>query len=712
MTKQFASTAPSGEGQAKALAAYESQRAVWDRVQKNLAKKLNRADPSETLPGSIFHHRLRNEELGILDAAVPASVRNGSNAWEMSLRGGAGGVRFVQIGKAYPYPLYCPIRDSDCVPSDSNTLMRMLPMDKIPPRNKPAAESEYFHDRQAQFRKYVQKKFSHFQAGQEAMIVEGAPPPQSKSPIQEDNSVEPVLFIPTDPRSAAASSHGHPVTQYLTEEPKSRPLSAVTAPAAQTQQTNASGPMLCFSSSHVSFSTAPGESSQGSITVDNVGSTAVYYSWAVVPQVLIVEDMKQPDCFHLSDASSGVLLPEENKMFTFTVRASLPGVYTKQYELLTVPAGKERIVVQLRAVVISNEVNYVATSSLEKELHKKAMRDYQRHILTEPIWNPDNLVLDHANIEIEIRDLSKAKAKKLAELQGVGEFQEVNWYDRNAPLKIPYNQAVYSKLLILHRNFHQFLKTVNSLAPPPAVAAGTVSPAADAAAILSPATGGLSPPTTAAVVAQPTQAASADWDGSVKSLIEDIASLKDAAARNMFMKALQALLGCAEATEDRSDSLHVLLSRSAGRKSLGHAIEEMVKYVPVAKDLAEGKSVKAKIEKVETGKGSKPPPKAAAKPPAKGSAAAASSDIKVDGAPEAKHPNFDKFFHAGVRRIIGDAVESMFGRRDDTFEVIAAVTDRPFEYAVKRRLDNIAIIQAAPDPEQDVTQDTTKPKKK
>lgn len=720
MTKPFAQTAPIEDRgrQAKALEAYEAQRAVWDRVQNNLAKKLNRPDPSETLPGTVFHHRRRNEELGILDAAVPASMRNGSNAWEMSLRGGAGGVRFVQIGKAYPYPLYCPIRDSDCVPSDSNTFMRVIPMDKVPPRNKPAAESEYFHDRQAQFRKFVQKKFSHFHENQESMLIEGSAPPQSQDPIHEDNDIDPVVFIPTEPRSAAPPANGHPVTQFLTEEPKSRPLSAVTAAGSvQSQQPSSlpqGGPMLSFSSSHVTFSTAPGESSQGSIVVDNVGTTAVYYSWAVVPQVPIMEDMKQPDYFHLSDASSGVLLPEDQKMFTFTVRAPLPGIYTKQYELLTVPAGKERIIVQLRAVVISNEVNYVATSSLEAELHKKAMRDYQRHILTEPIWNPDNLVLDHANIDIEIRDLSKAKAKKLAELQGVGEFQEGNWCDRNAPLKLPYNQAVYSKLLILHRNFHTFLSTVSNMAPHSSVAAGAagcITPAD------TPAANHLNPPqhhTQTSVGSSSTVPSppAADWDGSVKSLIEDIALLKDSASRNMFMKALQALLACAEVSEDRSDSLHVLLSRSCGRKAWGHAMEELVKYVPVAKDLAEGKSVKAKTEKVETGKGSKPPPKAAAKPPPKGSAAAVSPDTKTgDAAGDVKHPNFDKFFHAGVRRIIGDAVESMFGRKDDTLEVIAAVTDRPFEYAVRRRIDAIAATQAAPDPELEVVQDTKQKKK-
>lgn len=674
---EMKSTVDMSERQDKALRHYENQKAVWDRIQSNLAKKVNRHDPSETLPGCIHHQRLRNEELGILDAAVPASVRNGSNAWEMSLRGGDGGVRYVQIGKAYPYPLYCPIRDSDLVDENSNAMMRMIPMDKVPPRNKPASETEYFHDRQQQFRNFVKKKFSHFQNQQEPLIVSGVKAPQAQEPIVENNDVEPVVFVPFN-----SPSNAHPVPLYVTEEPKSRPLSAVTVGGVVSQSASAApaqqrGPMLCFSTAHVSFNAAPGETVQGSVVVDNIGTTAVYYSWAVVSQPSIVPEERPGDFFFLSDPAGGVMLPEDQKIFTFTVRAPTPGVFTKQYELLTVPAGKERIVVYLRAVVIENERNDVGTARISRELDTKAVRDYQRQMLTDATWNPNNLVLDHANIDIELRNLTLAKAKKLAEIEGVGEFQEGVWQDANAALGLPYNQAVYSKIMSLHRSFHAFLATVGS-------------------------------------DSKSHSSTSKEWDGSIKSLMEDFTLLKDIASRNTFLAALNTLLRCAKVSEDKSESLHTLVSRAAGRQAFGNAIDEMHRYTAVARDLAEGKAAKAKTEKVEV-KGAKAPPPKAAKP-AKGApppTVSPQGDAKADAAvSDAKHPNFDKYFVAGVRRIVGDAIESIFASADSTAELIALVTDRPFECGVRKKLDAIAACQSAADAEVDITPENAKQKKK
>lgn len=685
-------TAPSAIGgddrgrQTKALRRWEEQQAVWERVQSNLAKQVRRDDPAETLPGSIHHQRLRNEELGILDVAVPASVRNGSNAWEMSLRGGGGGVRYVQIGKAYPYPLYCPIRDSDQVKEDSEALMRLIPMSKVPPRNKPASETQYFHERQAQFRKYIKKKFAHFQHQEEPLVIEGSKVPTSADPIPESD-LDPVLFVPYQ---GGAGNNAHPTPQFVTDEPKSRPLSAVVTPPQTTSSTLPQrGPMLCFSTAHVQFTAAPGEAVQGTVTVENIGTTAVYYSWAVVAQTSIVEE-KTPDFFSLSHTTGGVMLPEEQQIFTFTVRSPIAGVFVKQYEFLTVPAGKERIVVHLRAVVTANELNDVGTSRIDKELSRKAIRDFQRQLITDPIWNQSNLVLDRANIEIELRSLSLAKAKKLAEMEGVGELQEAAWLDANASLGIPYNQVVFSRLVTLHRCFQTFLSQIDEAA-------------ASAAAQRS--------------VPYQRVPPLKDWDGSVRSMFEDLALLKDNQCRNTFVSAAQTLLKCAKVSQDRSENLHTLISRAAGRVAWSQAAEDFHLYSSIARDLSEGKASKAKIEKVDPKAAKAPPPKPAKAPPAKGAAVptgGATTEAPKDGAvpQDSKHPNYDKFYFAGARRIVGDAVEAIFGESEAMAETVAVVTDRPFECVAKNRMEEIIQVQLTPDPDIDLVPESSKQKKK
>lgn len=650
----------------KALAAWNKQVAAWDRMQNNIARRFNKR-PDETLQASVHHQRMRQEELGILDAAVPSDVRSGNNAWEMSLRNGNGGVRYVQIGKAYPYPLYCPIKDSDCVTADNNALMRVIPMSSVQQRNKPTSESQYFHSRHAEFRKFVKKRFAHFLPDQEGMVITGSQPPRADKPIDEDDTAEGVVLIPREPLDEAMKNNNAPTTQYVTEEPKSRPLSAVmTPPIPSLTSAVPTGPMLCFSASHLNLTSAPQESVQGTIVVDNIGTTAVYYSIVPVSPEPLGGGLTPsvPDCFVFSDVPSGVLLPEDQKLLTFTLRSNTPGIFAAQYEILTIPAGKERIMINLRGVVLSNELSDVATNRLNKELNAQAIRDYQRTMITEALMNPENDLLDRANIELELKSLAAAKAKQQAEILGVSEHQETLWTDHNRALHIPYNKNVYSRIALLYRNFHTFLASVqHPNQPVPLIR---------------------------------------EWDGSVKALLEDLSSLKDPISRGTFLAALKALLRAASCSQDRDEPVHVLLLRSAGQHALGCAADDIHRYASVAKDLAEGKCAKQRVEKVVDAKSSKPAPKAA-KAPAKPAAVVAEVKPQEPSSSDAaRPPHFERFFYQGVYRIVSDAIEDIFTQHETFDAVIASVTDRPFELSVKTRLDQVIAIQALPDPEIDL----------
>ena len=537
--------------QDKALVQWEKQKVAWARMQKNLSEKVGK-DPSVVLPATTHHHRMRQEESSVIDVSVPPEVKNGVNSWEMTLRSGTGGVRFVQIGKAFPYPLYCPIRDADCVKPDSNTMMRVIP-DSVPPRHKPVAESQYFHDRNEEYRRQIKKRFAHFMPDQEPMHVVGSKPPSISQRLDERGDVEPVSFF--QPIIQPSPARAAPV---YAEEPRSRPLSAIHK-ATEASQAHPAGPMLCFSASHLSVTSTPGETAQTTLTVDNIGTTAVYYNWSVVT----ADNDDSGDFFRLSDPLNGVMLPEEQKLFTFSLRAPAAGVYSRQYELLTVPAGKERIIVQLRGVVLSADENDVAVACLESAITKKGARDDCRKILDCVLWEPsEKNAFSQSDSLNEQRTKAQYAADKLHERDLLMHRQEVLWNRRNLSLGGMYNCNIFQRIEGIYDRFQSFQ--------------GMLMPQ------------------------QASSLSSAHWNGSVKSFLEDISQIRDSSVRSHFANALNELVRASQVVQSPTEGIRELLLRLATKTALCNAADEIQNYSLTARDLAEGRQIKAKSETLKS----------------------------------------------------------------------------------------------------------------
>lgn len=87
-------------------ARWEQQQKQWGQVRARVATKVGR-DEASTVVARSEEWRELQEELDVLDKAVPDEEKKAAEGWEMSLRGG--GQRFIQIGNIFN-ALYVPIK--------------------------------------------------------------------------------------------------------------------------------------------------------------------------------------------------------------------------------------------------------------------------------------------------------------------------------------------------------------------------------------------------------------------------------------------------------------------------------------------------------------------------------------------------------------------------------------------------------------------------
>lgn len=627
--------------QGKSLRRWEQQKAEWDRVERSLATRVGKPDSTRTLQGSTHHFRMRQEELGMIDASVPAEVKNGVSAWEMNLRSSSGGVRYVQVGSSYPYPLYCPIRDAESVKPDNHILMRVLPPTKPAERNKPVSDGEYFQTRQQEFKKHIRRRFSHY-ASDNFFGIEGAPPPVTDAPIAESADVAPVTFHQAAANDAAARTSATPPLQ---EKAASRPLSAVMSDKPTPSVPAPQGPMLVLSTAHLHFTAAPSETVQATLRVENTGTTAVFYSWApceadaTLPTVGQPNDAKaspgnatsQHGMFRLSDVPNGVLLPDDVKFFTVSFRSAVPGVFVQQSEFLTVPAGRERIIVHMRGVVIGTDDDPVVAGQLGTAIDAQAPVADANAMLSELIHAERDNVFHEATVRLELQEQQQAAAAKDAAVEAERARRCEAWTVANAPLGLRYNADVYTQTATLHDHMND-------------IVGGSLQP----------------------------------WSGGVREFLEDVTCVADVKARALIQSALNHLIAAAATVEEADDAnvpLRTLLWRSASRQAFGDAMDRVATAAQTARDVAEGKStVKAGSSKADKG---------AAKPGAK-KAPAAKGDKTAEQTTDvgATTPESEKVFFLAVRRCVVDAVDGMVDRMERSTNALDAACAFPLGVAL------------------------------
>ncbi|EAN97643.1 hypothetical protein C3747_53g239 [Trypanosoma cruzi] len=226
--------------------------------------------------------------------------------------------------------------------------------------------------------------------------------------------------------------------------------------------------------------------------------------------------------FFLSAQLDGVILPDEEKTFSFSVRAAFPGCFLRYYELLMVPAASSRVILELRAFIQDGGPSVETISRpVAAALEAKAVADTQRELINALAAHPH--VYEAAEIAKATQDcLDAAKAAKEAQDALIARWRKL-WHDSTyTAMRIPFNIAVYGRLTALHQNL---ARTMSALESP---------------------------------------LHHEEWDGSVQTIQGDLCMLHDAVSRNTLREGFNILLRAAIVSEQEDEPLDLLLQRVAG----------------------------------------------------------------------------------------------------------------------------------------------------
>ncbi|KAJ9472355.1 hypothetical protein DIPPA_22891 [Diplonema papillatum] len=384
------------KGQPNALRRWEAQVKQWEGLSAKLAARV--AKPETALLHNTVHHwREKVEELDYLHASIPDAAKNSVSGWEMSLRDQGDGCRYVKFGSSFPYPLYCPVWNRDYLSADSATFMHVVTQNTAtaPRRPRLGETSDYFKSRESQYRRHIVKKFPHRQHEEDGTLlcVIGEQPPVTSLPNEED-IVAPVQhyeFVAAeessvDQQPVLSAGEGACSKRWDTGE-SAAPAAAEQGAGTPTSQPR-QGPLLHLASDRLCFQTAPNQLAHVPLKAANLGTTAIFYCWRQLPPDPItssagVEAPRAPKCstFILPESHSGVLLPGQEHSFPFSFRSSRPCMSTEAWELQTVPAGQQQILVNLRGVTTAQERDPLSVGFLASTFEQKATEDMAANVV-------------------------------------------------------------------------------------------------------------------------------------------------------------------------------------------------------------------------------------------------------------------------------------------------------------------------------------------
>ncbi|KAH9593519.1 hypothetical protein LSM04_008236 [Trypanosoma melophagium] len=453
-----------------------------------------------------------------------------------------------------------------------------------------------------------------------------------------------------------------------------------------------------------------------------------------VPLRLLAKKSAQSKTFFcLSTPFDGVILPGDEEIFPFSVRAPFPGRFTQHYEFLVIPVVSSRIIVELCAIVRDGGPSLEAISRpIANAIDSKAVVDSQRTIINELVANDDPY--EAAEIEKATQQqIVVARAPEVAKEVLTSKWREA-WHECTyTALRIPFNCAVYARLDALHANL---VRTMESLGQP---------------------------------------LHHKEWDGSVQTLQADLCTLRDAPSRNILREAFNILLQAASVSEQETEPLDMLLQRIAGTIAfttlaqraceLDDAIAISIglhipQSVPIASALQNtrfggsggnmgapptattGSTTSTSLTATPAGRrgvnsAGKPPGRLSGKgkstvthdssagagaavsgrgpfteePMASaGSLAAGAGDIATE---EAMKGEYNTRFFLGMRRLVGDAVDRVCSMWDSSRAIVEAACGLSLLDTIESaRVEDVRVIQAADEMDIDFTVDIVQPKRR
>jgi len=413
--------------QTKALDRFEYYEKA--RLQMYQRFKLERRGMKSTAGEPVMfsgdEHRQRKEEYDLIDKAQPREEKFQDSLWFMSLRDSW--CRYIPLGSIFSC-LFCKVRESD-ISEKAFTVIRnprrpdlintkhpkstlrdgteytyhtQNSVDSIPKLS--WVNDEHMWEKEHAYRKEVSILLP-FRVDAEGMEILGRD-------IWTKGEL-PVEGLSNYPKESEEHEVGDAAEMQSIH-------SARTGSKHGLDISGVSGPNVIFHENHLAFDTSPGKINSQRLSVENAGTTAIYYKWQKAEQTntlgVPLRGIVPPGGGFYTSDEEGVLLPGNIMEFSFAFKSTLCGIYTSSFSMKTVPPlpeGTAPLIVNLRGVVTSPDNNVIKRTLLDQHLEHNAIVHGIQDMIMQAIRNVE-LLPPAAGAEDQPEDLNKIDGKIFA----------------------------------------------------------------------------------------------------------------------------------------------------------------------------------------------------------------------------------------------------------------------------------------------------------
>ncbi|KAK3286253.1 hypothetical protein CYMTET_6183 [Cymbomonas tetramitiformis] len=324
----------------RALLRWEKHNAAWDKMRAKLSTQAGKHAEHLVMERGD-EHRKKKELQDLVERGQPIEDRTTVDMWRMSLRNNWS--KLVPCGNLFS-GLFTTCWDT---PNPSNVLSirRSKPSDLAKSADlKPARarrtfeDSEFFQKRKNQYRGAIKRMLPH---EPEELVLEGLGVVQEI----EEQANQPVTLAEVEEALAESNAQAWTLIKAARAEALHREAEAekerVEALAAE-EAKKITGPRMTLNESHLSYFTAVGERGSMKCRLNNIGTTALYYTWTKLLDAcdLPLGPQRAETHFYMHN-QEGVLLPGDEKEMVFSFTSALPGAFHETWQVTTHPALPE-----------------------------------------------------------------------------------------------------------------------------------------------------------------------------------------------------------------------------------------------------------------------------------------------------------------------------------------------------------------------------------
>lgn len=143
------------------------------------------------------------------------------------------------------------------------------------------------------------------------------------------------------------------------------------------------GPQIIFDKEFLCMKSVKDEISTDQMTIQNIGTTTIYYEWRKVERGDYIEAKNSDGIQRFFGITiRNKLLPKESKTFTFSFRSTIPGIFNEEWEILTEPQCLQPLkVLTLNGISIEKETELEEIDAMDLEVAKVNQKNFINEVM-------------------------------------------------------------------------------------------------------------------------------------------------------------------------------------------------------------------------------------------------------------------------------------------------------------------------------------------